>query len=629
MNYNEFYEKMKSCGLISKEWGNLIRLLFSEIADCPDPDTVMKLFILYFSLIDDGNTYMLLKSDVMKEKFSAKIKQQRAKTEEEEEESEIRNTLDRIASEIEQVSDAMDPAALGALSVIGENKLFVIDEEDRLFAGKYYHAVSSIRESADRLLNGSFPAAAVPFGMDTVTRLKLKDRQKEVIEKGLSRNILITGGPGTGKTTSIFFLLLGLLSGDEKYHIYLTAPSGKAAARMSESIKEEKDSILEPYKTDKKEIIEKIASVEGQTVHRLLGSRGTEGFFYNKENPFDKRSVFVIDEASMIDVCLFASLLEAIPTGARVFILGDKNQLPSVECGAVYGDLLRSFKDNVVELNETNRFSTDSEIYKLSEKINSGSDLELDNGDFLAIEDLKITKDNSKEILFYADDKSNKEIAGKITDEWFRFYFSGFQDQCTDIKNDPKTFDHITDLAEKSKILCALRETARGADHINKIILEKNYKGKKISGFYPGEILVITKNLGSLALYNGDCGVTVKFDGDETLYFMIRKSEGLQFDKDEKKENQIFKLGEFFFYPVRMIGREDISSAFAITVHKSQGSGYDDVFVILPKNNGHPLLNRQLVYTAITRAKKRACIISNPENLEYASKNALSRDTGI
>ena len=140
---------------------------------------------------------------------------------------------------------------------------------------------------------------------------------------------------------------------------------------------------------------------------------------------------------------------------------------------------------------------------------------------------------------------------------------------------------------------------------------------------------MITKNLNALGLSNGDCGVTVQFEQDETLYFMVKKSGGLKLDREGKRENRIFRIGDRFFYPVRMIGREDIASAFAITIHKAQGSGYDDVLIFLPKSAGHPLLNRQLVYTAITRAKKHIDLISDRENLVYAAENMLARDTGI
>lgn len=152
--------------------------------------------------------------------------------------------------------------------------------------------------------------------------------------------------------------------------------------------------------------------------------------------------------------------------------------------------------------------------------------------------------------------------------------------------------------------------------------------GKKTSGYYPGELLMITKNNKPLDLYNGDCGVAVTFTGDETLYVMFKKSAELNYDEG-RQENRIFRLGEYLFYPLRVINAEDITSAFAITIHKSQGSDYQNILVILPRTHGHPMLNRQIVYTAVTRTKGNTVILSNQANLECARDHVLTRDTGI
>ena len=147
-------------------------------------------------------------------------------------------------------------------------------------------------------------------------------------------------------------------------------------------------------------------------------------------------------------------------------------------------------------------------------------------------------------------------------------------------------------------------------------------------GYYAGEILMIIKNNRSLDLYNGDSGILVSFENDKSLYFMIKKKTKL-LSKDGKRDDEIFKLGDFVFYPIRMISVAEVNLAYAITIHKSQGSDFNNVLITLPTAIGHPLQNRQILYTAITRTKGFTYILSNKESLEYSSKNVLLRDTNI
>ena len=140
---------------------------------------------------------------------------------------------------------------------------------------------------------------------------------------------------------------------------------------------------------------------------------------------------------------------------------------------------------------------------------------------------------------------------------------------------------------------------------------------------------MITKNNKPLDLYNGDSGVAVSFKNDDTIYIMFKKSSKKLKLEDGKKENRIFKIGNYMFYPLSLISSDEITPAFAISIHKSQGSDYNNIMVILPKRNDHPLLNRQIVYTAITRTKGDTYIISNQKNIEAAQEHVILRDTGI
>jgi len=658
VSYIELFEKMQQGNMVSYDWRNILKLLDSTIGADADKDQYLKIFILYFSLIDDGNVYMPLNAAILLPKFEKKI--DGLKVQSAEEDSRKDAFYDDILSEVKDlVSKA---SSIASCSLIGDDILFYA-EDNCLYTRKYFNALLSINKSVARLFRSNTPLAN-PFDYKTIVApgFRLSTGQEEVLTKSFYNNTWISGGPGTGKTTSVFFLLLSLLICNSEYTIYLAAPAGKAASRMKDSILSSKAQIISPgvYQP----LIDKICALEEYTIHRLLTYDPNGNVFkFTKDKQFPENTIFVIDESSMIDVNIFASLLEAIPDGARVFFMGDKNQLPSVECGAVFGALLSrtTLVDNTVEIKESKRFSASSEIYELSEKINAGEDLSYISDKWQPWEkfniDVKIktNEEKTKEekeaeqaekkagsfktpICYYLDKSDNDtKMIDTIVCKWYEEFYQSrnLYDKCSSVEyydglvdtGKLDEFDAIWNIAENSRILSASNNGSRGVNRINSVLLKKYFKDKqKISGYYPGELLMITKNDNALNLYNGDCGVSVKFTGDDTLYLMLKKGTKLKLD-ERKVENKIFKLGDYLFYPIRLISSEDISPAFAITVHKSQGSDYDNILVILPKLKGHPLLNRQIVYTAITRTKGCTYILSNQENLECARDNVLIRDT--
>jgi len=478
-------------------------------------------------------------------------------------------------------------------------------------------------------------------------------------------------------------------------NVYLAAASGKAASRMKESIINGLDNIKET--SDSKPIIEKIKGdtkkndeedIEEFTIHRLLGNDfETGGFKYNKHNKFPNNSIFVIDEASMIDICLFNSLLEAIPDTARIFILGDKDQLPSVEVGAVFADLIEwdLLKNNkqVIKLDVSIRFTSNTSIYKLAQEVNEGKALNYKDKDSDKVEPLTVnhfnnadnfklekvlTKDKKlmkkefeKEekdridtcpVYYYLNDIKDKdgniikqkENIEKIIEKWSNEFYKTVQKDCSNIKlkddtkvndEDYKLLSDIFNYTDDAKVLCCENEGIRGVKTINKLIKKAVIKKKidnkeaiSLSNQYPGQVMMINKNNKSLNLYNGDTGILVTFEDDETIYFMTKKTTNIV-SSDGYIEDDIFKLGNFVFYPFRLITLSEIDLAYAITVHKSQGSDYNSILVILPTTPGHPLLNRQILYTAITRTKGNTYILSNPNSLNEAKGRLLKRDTNI
>ena len=452
------------------------------------------------------------------------------------------------------------------------------------------------------------------------------------------------------------------------WNIYLAAPSGKAADRMRESLVGGLSNILDEQKSgDNERIFRKLNELESSTIHRLLRFSRSKGCFtFNRKEQFPKNSIFVIDEASMIDIEMFAALLEAIPEGARIFILGDSFQLPSVDSGAVLGEILKvqSGKNFSVKLNESNRFDDRSNIGKLAAEIKEVAECNDSNkfvphkftitGEEPVSENENVSSPEFKDKVLYkcleTDDKplTKKEeekliesFIGKWSEEFAKLpeLAEQINPQRTGIEaDDPdkietKRRNDIWRLSLTKRILCAERRGLRGIENINKKVCskikslwrtKKKKEGKTVqwddSGYFPGQLLIITKNQEMFKLYNGDTGIVV-FDGN-TPCLMLKKAAPQRKDLQKTRD-------DYVFYPLSVLPEDSISTAFAITIHKSQGSEYNHVTMFLPTKIGHPLLTNQIIYTGITRAMESVTIIANDDTFKAAVTTVSERDTGI
>lgn len=464
------------------------------------------------------------------------------------------------------------------------------------------------------------------------------DWQKIAALNAFTRNFaIITGGPGTGKTTTVSKLLylLYLASDGKALNVELTAQTGKAAARLKESLMASaQDESFGVGHLDKN-ILNRFNEIEPKTIHRLLGYIPNDvNFKHHKDNTL-LADVVIIDEASMVDAPLMAKLMEAIKPETRLYLLGDRNQLTSVEVGSVFSDLclykLDATQDlsalsgkefysnflseseteafqklalkepkglginNMVELKRSYRFDDTQQIGILAKAI-------IANTDGKAIDLLPYTNEQAKEVKILSHATLN-----------FNAIYQGFEAYTkeTDILQALQKLNAV-------KILCALkRHSVYGTSAYNlaveRYLVHKNLLS--LSGtFYHNQPIIITANDYYTGLYNGDVGLIREDEnGELRAYF--------EFASDEGKGKQLKS-----FLPASI---QAFETAFAISIHKSQGSEFDTVLMVLPTDSEHKILTRELVYTGITRAKKQVYILSDTDVLLSAIKQPVRRISGL
>ncbi|MBN1546760.1 MAG: exodeoxyribonuclease V subunit alpha [Syntrophaceae bacterium] len=443
----------------------------------------------------------------------------------------------------------------------------------------------------------------------------------------LTRNFcFISGSPGTGKTTAVARILAFLLESTEAQglRIALSAPTAKAAVRLQEAISKVKRTL--PCSVLVKEMIPE----QAMTIHRLLGSRSVKArYVHHKDNPlpFD---IVVVDEASMIDLPLMSHLLDAIPQNTKLILLGDPYQLSSVEAGAVLGDIRNAGASNGY---------SQSFVEKLREYtgIETAS---CDMGCFGAIQDCMVAL--TRNYRFREDSPlghfRRAVIDGNIEDafsvlnssadnlDWFAIpdyhTLKGFLENqlgqhlrsyVNSIQHDTDNMKDSISLYEEFRVLCAVRGGLCGTVHLNRL-LEKHIKD--ILGIhpdnpvFPGKAVMVTQNDYSQQLFNGDIGLFLpETPAGKRLSVFFRDAAG-----------EIRKISPYAL--------PEHETAFALTVHKSQGSEYERVFLFLPEVDS-PILSRELLYTGITRARKHLTICGSKEMLMAAISRKIVRHSGL
>lgn len=420
--------------------------------------------------------------------------------------------------------------------------------------------------------------------------LKIEDRagialdelqEKAVIEAAQHGVMVITGGPGTGKTTTINTIIK--LFESENMDIRLAAPTGRAAKRMSET-----------------------TGYEAQTIHRMLevsmgmideNSRTNEsnGFERNESNPLECDAI-IIDEMSMVDIYLMNALLKAIIPGTRLILVGDVNQLPSVGPGNVLRDIINSEKFPVVKLNKIFRQASESDIVVNAHKIHNGEKIDL--------------KKRSNDFLYLDREDANRIISATITL----------------IKE--KLPDYVNSSQNEIQVLTPMRKGAVGVERLNTILQE--YLNPPASDKKQHEI-------GDVIFREGDKVMQIK--NDYQLEWEICNRYGIALEKGMgvyngdtgviKSINKYMEMLEVEFEEGKIVKYsfkqlDELELAYAVTIHKSQGSEYPAV--ILPILSGPKMLmTRNLIYTAVTRAKKCVCIVGNSTEFQHMVDNTLEQ----
>ena len=511
----------------------------------------------------------------------------------------------------------------------GDFKPLILDQQDRLYLHRYWKYESELAESIVQMATKNAPQVDQQKLKNGLARLFPKPSAGEIDWQLVAafaamrrRLCIISGGPGTGKTRTVVVLLALLLEQHPTMRIAMAAPTGKAAARLQEAVKNAKATLACEQATKNR------LPDEASTIHRLLGSIPDSAYFrHNAENPLPFDAV-VVDEASMVDLALMAKLLAAVPLSGRLILLGDKDQLASVEAGAVLADLCnggeqrrfseifsKEFKeitgriltsepgagkvleltDCIVELRKNYRFGDQSGIYRLSWAVNEGNSEKA----------LAVLRESSGS----ADEQVSWKTLpppGALKEALKPHVLSRYKDylQATNPADALNAFGRF-------RILCALRKGPYGVENLNRLVEEILTEAGLInanSAFYAGRPLMVVRNDYNLKLFNGDIG-------------FVRTNENHELRACFAGPEQILRE----VMPLRLPEHE---TAYAMTVHKSQGSEFENVLMILPKDDS-VVLTRELVYTGLTRASKGVELWCDPEIFSTAVRRKISRRSGL
>ncbi|MBW9262711.1 MAG: exodeoxyribonuclease V subunit alpha [Candidatus Thiodiazotropha sp. (ex. Lucinisca nassula)] len=513
----------------------------------------------------------------------------------------------------------------GVVGSPGSREPLVLDDRERLYLHRYWDYEQRLASALLQRVHAHqamLDKAQLSTGLQQLFQpaedLETDWQQVAAANALLSNLTVISGGPGTGKTSTVVRILALLRQQPEgsALRIGLAAPTGMAAARLQQSIRNAK--LRLPLSAEALQGIPEQAS----TLHRLLGvtAQGT-GFRHHAENPL-LLDVLILDEASMVDVALMAKLLDALPSQARLILLGDRDQLASVEAGAVLGDICAGcdgpgaeaaaslaqitgqpiyplprsdnpLQDRVVLLRHSYRFSVESPIGRLATAINRAE----------ADQAIQLIQQGTPEnqLTWLTDESETLALGASHFAQLGRAIERGDSVEAL--------FEHL----HAFRILAALREGPAGVVQLNQGITSRLREQGAIpqqAAWYVGRPVMLTRNDYQLNLYNGETGIVLPHpDGSAELSVAFNGADG----------------GIRWVSPSRLPYCETV---YALTVHKSQGSEFQRVLFHLPKQDS-PVLCRELVYTAVTRAKQQFSLVGPEAVFRTALLRGMQRQSGL
>lgn len=469
-----------------------------------------------------------------------------------EEEQLVKAAITLLEADEENIRQAM-------ADMIREEKLMM--EQEAIYLPPFYHSECGTAKRLLTLMNASDNGKHPKFDLKAIekeTGIEYDEVQIAAIRQAVDSKVMVlTGGPGTGKTTTTQGIIAALKTAG--LQILLAAPTGRAAKRMSEA-----------------------TGMEAKTIHRLLEFNPADGYKRNDENPLEGDAL-IVDECSMIDIILMNNLMKAIPLGMRLVFVGDIDQLPSVGAGNVLRDIIDSQKIPIIRLTRIFRQAQSSRIVMSAHAINRGTFPDLSNG-----------KDTD---FFFIKNDDAEQVATSIVEL---------------VKNRlPKAYSMPTN---KIQVLTPMQRGVVGASNLN-IVLQEAINPSKIGlnrggySFRQGDRVMQIRNNYDKNVFNGDLGYIQAVDMEERT---------LMVDFD----------GTLVEYEISEL--DELTLAYATTIHKSQGSEYP--IVVMPVlMNHYVMLQRNLIYTGITRAKKICVLIGSTKALAYAIHNmtVLKRNTKL